>query len=76
MMRTVNGALCRHTGCDDVPVSVDRAGREDKNGSFYRMQMEPPVPQRFEIIRKSNLIGVNNDLKEIFIARLHAAIRN
>lgn len=51
---TRNGALCVNTGVGDSMVAVQSA-KDPKIRLGMRMQMLPAVPQRFEVIRESNL---------------------
>jgi hypothetical protein len=59
-MQTRNGQAIAHTGYDGAPwyVSADGKSRCSAEAAiFVRVQILPPVPQRFELVRKENIRG-------------------
>lgn len=59
-MITRNGQEIRFTGRDDTPEWYNSRG-EPCSGSdhrvFVKVQIMPPVPQRFELVRRTNIYG-------------------
>jgi hypothetical protein len=59
-MQTKSGQEIRFTGYDDTPVWYNGRG-EPCSGSDHRVyvkvQIMPPIPQRFELVRRTNLRG-------------------
>jgi hypothetical protein len=70
-MMTRNGQEIRFTGANDTPEWFNQRGEpcaKNAHKVFVKVQIMPPVPQRFELVRRTNLRGddgsrmtINND---------------